>query len=349
VKEVKHVVNNSSSPEIKASISPFFETEWKPSDYRQLINQDYKTALKGRGYLVLNDFFKSETIDGLNRLKEEHTHEGANEIGMFMSAYSSDVRYRKDVHQRIGELIEPELSNIFTSFKPILYNFVIKQPRPEHSLKLHQDMALIDEQLSSPINMWICTMDTKLEHGPVHLVPKTQYLFPAYRSLYTELDIANINDTLLKYAVPICLKKGDLLIFDSRLIHGSLPNTSGKDRVAVVGHICPEDAQFTMVINSENGKEDDFELVRFEREDLFQAKEFESAKKSEFNGTTRSRIRLNRINVESPQLEHYFASVEVPENNPILESSAGTSGKNQETDSARKNSLRKLMYRVFKR
>jgi hypothetical protein len=297
--------------EIPAKVSPFFETNWAPAPYRQLKDNKHQIALQGRGYLVFKDFFNPETISQLNHLHSLHKHEGANDIGMFMSAYSSDVAYRKEIHRAIGGIIETELDKIFSQYKPILYNFVIKESRPSHSLDLHQDMALIDENKSSSINVWICTMDTGIENGPVHLVPKTQYIFPPFRSLYTEIDIADVQETFLKYALPVCLKQGDLLIFDSRLIHGSLPNTSGKDRVAVVGHICPDDAQFTMVINSP-GSNEDFDLVHFEREDLFQAKGFESSEKSEFDGANRTKIDLNRIPIKTKQLEAYFAVLQVP-------------------------------------
>jgi len=189
----KHVENG-----IDALISPFFKTDWKPAPYRQLIQEEHKQALHDSGYLVLKQFFSSHTVGKLNKLFGEHQHIGVNEIGMFMSAYSKDIVYRKEVHRRMGVIIEPELNSIFTAFKPVIYNFVIKESRPEHALPVHQDLALLDENLASPINIWTCMVDTDINNGPVCLRPKTQYFFPLHQSKNSD-------------AVPIVLETGDLL------------------------------------------------------------------------------------------------------------------------------------------
>lgn len=322
----------SADPDgVPAGICPFFSSDWKPSEYRQLTHDKHRAALHGLGYFIVKGFFSDGTITELDALYRKHDHVGVNDLGMFVSAYSPDIAYRKEIHKRIGEIIEPELNAIFSSFKPILYNFVIKESRPGKSLPLHQDLALIDENTASSINIWVTMMDSSMESGPVCLVPKTQYFFPPFRSHFTELDITAIDDHLKEYAIIPPLEKGDLLVFDSRLIHGSIPNTSGKNRVAAVGHICPDDAQFTMIVKSPGDNKNEFDVIEFEREDLFQAKGYETADKTDFHGNLKTRIISSHANVNESQIHDYFKGVGVPRTNILDAKPEGESHKKQQS------------------
>ncbi len=295
-----------------AEISPFHKTDWKPAPYRQLKSQVHQKALGEDGYFVVKNHFGESTLKRLHQLYNSTDHIGFNDIGMFMSAYSADIPYRKMVHERLGEILEPELDGIFTKYKPSVYNFVVKRSRPEHALPLHQDLALVNEHLSSSINIWVCMVDTSIECGPVAVIPKTQYFFPSYRSKYSDKVIEKFSDQLKQYSTPIALKAGDLLVFDSRLIHYSLPNKSGKDRVAAVCYIYPQDSQFVMLTQSEDCEPLEFDLLDIERESLFTNAAFENEDKTGISGNTQTRVEVEPFDLTAEQLSAYFNRVNVP-------------------------------------
>ncbi len=315
--KVNSIKPEQSIDDLPAGVCPFQKSDWKPAEYRQLKSEEHKRALREKGYFVVENFFDSGTITGLKDLYHSLEHVGVNELGMFVSAYSPDIEYRKTVHKKIGDLVESELNSIFESFKPILYNFVLKESRPGKTLPLHQDHAMLDEDTTSSINIWIPLMNVHPDSGTLCIVPKTQYFFPPFRSRFNELDISDVEEDLGQYRKEMHLNLGDLLVFDSRLIHGSLPNTSGKDRVAAMCHICPADAQFQMLSRSNDQPEDEFVVIEFEREDLFQAKGYESANKSEFPGTVTGKVTLGRTEIDSAQLHDYFKSVGMTRSVPV--------------------------------
>lgn len=297
-------------------VCPFMDGNWTPAPYRQVSEMEHREKLSTDGYFIIKGFFSESTIARLNELYRSWDHVGANDIGMFMSAYSQDIPYRKAMHHGIEEIVNEPLQKVFCNFKPMVYNFVIKQSRPEHELPMHQDLALVDERYSSPINIWISMMDVSTESGPVCVIPKTQYLFPPNRSKYSDEAVGNISDFLRPYAVEVPLEAGDLLVFDSRLIHFSLPNHSGKDRMAAVCYIYPDDAPFQMTVKAMDGDEDEFDILKFERDDLFTNAGFETVDKTGFKGNVIERVKLTQYEITEKQCTDYFQAVDVPIINP---------------------------------
>ncbi len=322
-----------------AGISPFFSTDWKPSPYRQVIADSHRTELEDKGYFVCEKLFSTETVEKLNNLYNKYQHQGMNNIGMFMSAYSKDIDYRKSVHEEIGNIVKAELDTLFQNYQPAVYNFVIKSSMPEHELPLHQDITLIDENKSSPINIWIALTDVNMENGPVCVVPKTQYFFPPYRSNFSDQNIENLSSDLKQYAVPVCLKAGDLLVFDSRLIHYSLPNISGKDRVGAVVYIFPDDVSFLFMSKSKTGDLKDFDLMELKREDFFINADFEKGEESGLSGKLLKKITVDPFTVSSEQLHKYFSSSGVirKQNNDDRE----------KTLKPKQSKLKKIIQRLF--
>lgn len=294
----------------RGQVSPFRRTGWFPKDYFQLLNAAHREKLKTDGYFVLEDFFSTNTIRDAWSIYNDFEHAGVNQIGMYMSAYSNDVHYRKQVHNRLWKLLEPELHKVFCEFKPLIFNFVVKHPRPKHSLPLHQDPAFIDEREYSSINIWACMMDV-VDNGAVCVIPKTQYVFPPCRTGLTEEAINECSEFLKRYAIPISMKAGDLLVFDSRLIHYSLPNMTDKERVAVVSYIYPEAAPLKMTVPAFDGDENECNVLELELEDLFQSDNFESADRNGLKGRVIDRIQVERVKVSEEQWENYFSSMAV--------------------------------------
>lgn len=309
---------------VNSVISPFLKTDWKPAPYRQLRLEQHCQALSTDGYFILRDFFSPTTVKRLNDLYNEQEHIGFNEIGMFLTAYSADIAYRKKIHQKMGEIIEPELGKVFQQFKPAVYNFVVKKSVPGVSLWMHQDLAITDENHASPINIWISMEEVSIESGPVSIVPKTQFFFPPHRSKITDDLIGKMSEQLNEYAVPITLGAGDLLVFDSRLIHCSLPNNSGKDRLGAMCHIYPEDAPFTMLVPS--NRQNEFRILELEREDLFKSEQFESADKTGFKGVAARTVQLQEMEITPAQLTDYFSRVGVQRKAPSTAEPSSQSG-----------------------
>jgi Phytanoyl-CoA dioxygenase (PhyH) len=74
------------------------------------------------------------------------------------------------------------------------------------------------------------------------MVPHSHKMFSPYRGISFPQQFDSISDTVRKYLVPIEMKAGDILLFDNRLVHNSLINSSGRDRIVIMSGIFPKEA-----------------------------------------------------------------------------------------------------------
>jgi hypothetical protein len=71
------------------------------------------------------------------------------------------------------------------------------------------------------------------ENGPVCVLPNSHCLGNIYRSVSIPWIFKKVKEEIKKNSVPVLLREGQVLIFDSALIHYSLPNLTSQTRIAV--------------------------------------------------------------------------------------------------------------------
>ncbi|MEM7105956.1 MAG: phytanoyl-CoA dioxygenase family protein [Bacteroidota bacterium] len=223
-------------------MSIYFDNPWKPAPYSVLQNEEIHQYLTEHGY-YLDKLSSTTIIEALSQLFSE-THSISDERGgMFYSVYSRNLDYRKKVHSEIGQILKPYLNSLFKNFKVIINSFVVKAPGPESEFYLHQDTTGLDEHKYSALNLWIPLIDVDASNGALALVPKSHQFFSPYRGISFPAPFDNIQSTVRQFLKPIPMQKGEVLIFDNRVLHNSFSNLSEQTRVAVVCGIFPEEAE----------------------------------------------------------------------------------------------------------
>ena len=237
---------------------------WKPAPFTVFKDENLQKEIEENGYAIV-DFID---IDKLSEIfsfySSEHQIESSNG-GMFYSVYSKDTAYRKRIHEKIENILSPNFSKYFKDYNNALNFFINKISGTNSSFSIHQDSSAIDEFKYSTLSIWIPLQDVNESNGALWLIEKTHKMFSPYRSDSFPPPFANIKDTLKDYFQPISLKKGQALFFDSRIIHTSGKNISGKDRIAVVSGILPKSTTFQL--SYQNSPDDPIEL--YEQEDDF--------------------------------------------------------------------------------
>ncbi len=97
----------------------------------------------------------------------------------------------------------------------------------------HQDCSIIDEYKGTTTYAWIPTVDMTSENGTFYAISGS-HLWAAWQrsSQYPSWPLIPYNDLLWKNMIPIQVNKGDILLFDSALIHASGNNTTNSIRLA---------------------------------------------------------------------------------------------------------------------
>lgn len=200
-----------------------------------------------KGYVII-DLLENEKIKSLinyfNAVKEE--------ISLAENHYySSGDHPQKDISKKIDlkikEYILPELDKYIHSFEALMAAYIVK-PGNENSNKyfdFHQDLTFVDENKYTSANLWIALQDTNEENGTLKVVEHTHTFkntirsapeFPCYYQGHEK--------KILSCQKSINLKAGQAIIFNHRIVHGSPPNKSKDDRIAVISMLKPKSAHW---------------------------------------------------------------------------------------------------------
>jgi hypothetical protein len=217
--------------------------DWSPIKHSVIKNEGLANRLHEKGYAVI-PFLNEAQLQAVKTLyHQEHTL-STKDGGMFYSLYSKNLDYRKRVHENLQAIFTPLLETHFTNYKNIVNTFITKISGPDSEFYVHQDTTALDEYKHSPLSVWIPLQNITPENGALGVIEKTHWLFSPYRGISFASPFQKINSTLRQYLKPLYLKAGEALVFDPRIIHHSMPNISGSDRLVALCGVFPKDAEF---------------------------------------------------------------------------------------------------------
>lgn len=224
---------------------------WQPVRHSVIKNSTLASTIHEKGYAVIPFLDEKALLLIKNLYASEHKLK--NEDGaMFYGLYSKDIAYRRRVHESIASIVKPFLDQQFTAYKNVVNTYITKISGPKSEFSVHQDTTALDEFKFSPLSVWIPLQDITPQNGALAVIEKTHWFFSPYRSISFPFPFARITNTLKKYLVPVYLKAGEALVFDPRIVHNSLPNTSGTDRVVALCGVFPEQAELITCFKEKN-------------------------------------------------------------------------------------------------
>ena len=167
--------------------------------------------------------------------------------GLYLSLVDEgDVARRKTVIEEVHALVSDGLLRAMHACRLHLGTYLIKPAGAPHTVP-HQDPAMTDVYNGDDLTLtaWMALRDVTLDTGALGIV-KASHMFsrraigtpiPAFRTISQGHEAM-----LFKYLSFIPLKAGEAVVFDTRCIHGALPNVTGDSRSAVAVRITPKDA-----------------------------------------------------------------------------------------------------------
>jgi phytanoyl-CoA hydroxylase len=140
---------------------------------------------------------------------------------------------RGDVVDMVAELISPDIDCF-------LSQFIFKNPGA-WGQPWHQDSFYFPFEPARPIvGVWLAVTQATLENGCLHVLPGS-HIEPVHEHVRDRRPGAlqgymEIVDHDMHRSVPVLMEAGDLLVFDSHLMHRSTDNVANVLRAAMVYH-----------------------------------------------------------------------------------------------------------------
>ncbi|GAB5538269.1 MAG: hypothetical protein Salg2KO_03720 [Salibacteraceae bacterium] len=245
---------------------------WQPVNPAVIIEADLRDEVQRNGYAII-DFATPDMVSALREVYGVHHQLQHKDGGMFYSVYSNNTHYRQQVHSAIGAIVNDRLNEIFQNYRNVLNGFVVKASGSKSGFMIHQDSTALDEFKFTALTVWIALQDTNENNGCMYVVPKSHHLSSPYRAITIQPPYKDIEQTVGEYLRPIRLKSGQALIFDQRIIHNSSVNQSGKDRLAIISGIFPENAEF-ITCYKDSSASDEIELHKHDENYLIEYPKF---------------------------------------------------------------------------
>lgn len=201
--------------------------------------------LEEKGYTVIN-LLNEDEVQNLFDLYMINSLSN-DSLGYYsFTNSSSDLSHRQLLIQEIKTIFEPKLIKLFPNYTMIASLFVSKKPGSSSSeMLLHQDPSVVDETYLKSFQIWCPLIDVDENNGCLQVINKSHVLTSKPRHQFAFNIFPYSKDILScmkhRYLTSAPMRAGQALIFyDRRLFHGSYPNLSDAERVAIVCILAPK-------------------------------------------------------------------------------------------------------------
>lgn len=184
------------------------------------------------GFIVL-PLLNAEEVDSFKEYYRQYDMQ-PDQGGFYATMHHPDSAQKVRVSQWITKRISRALERYVEGYRPLFGNFIVKDGMNMHEVGIHQDWTYVDETSYRSFNVWTSLCDTHSENGGMYVLPKSHQVQMPIRYTPFEGKIYETYRQEIKAAsIPVELKAGEAMIYDSALLH-----FSNKNRTASQRHAC---------------------------------------------------------------------------------------------------------------
>jgi len=207
-------------------------------------DESLNTIFMNQGYVVIRDFVSQSSCKTLNQWYEKNPPEHSS--GFHTSIHSTNVNHRRAVTQEVRKSFDEPLIELLSNYRPVFSSFTVKEPDSSSGFDIHLDWSMVDEQRFTSLTAWVPLIDITNDNGYLWVLPESHKFYPTIRggpglNLWCKVPPTQWQKQFqLK---KLKLRKGDALIYDHRLFHGSPPNNTQHRRLAINHTLIPLEAK----------------------------------------------------------------------------------------------------------
>jgi Phytanoyl-CoA dioxygenase (PhyH) len=162
--------------------------------------------------------------------RDAHLHHG----GFSATLLLEDFVARQRIDAAMTLILGPLVRRILVSYRAVYCGFAVKERvAGKGAMPYHQDITVSPPGGRPGIGFWIPLVDVGITNGCLVVVPGSHRLPESPRAPGSPFLAAGLEDELeTRFARPVPLPAGQVVVMDHRTIHASGPNHSGRVRPA---------------------------------------------------------------------------------------------------------------------
>ena len=212
-----------------------------PLIYPSFLNENDQRQFELEGYVIvcLHDALLPDHLETfISSLNPDFGQ------SFYYSLMAFPPKKNMEISDHIQQLLLPETQKMFKDYTLRNLSFIAKPGRINDEMYLHQDWSFTDMDHFATGTLWIPLCDTHYENGALFVLPGSHRLFKNYISgSIPTMRIPSGSFSPSSYQI-LNVKRGQAVIFNPAVFHGSCPNQMDKVRIAVTASIFPKKAPF---------------------------------------------------------------------------------------------------------
>lgn len=212
-----------------------------------LTDPELDGALRTDGYVVVQ-LLEQEELAEIQAAQLELR--GSDDSGLVIDFARTDREAMHRIHDLLAPMWDRHLPGLFDAHRPVVSTFVVKHPGCDSEMLLHNEPTFVDPDLGPCFNVWVplVDVDTALDNGVLELVPGSQRLPFGLSGFDTPVLFRPFEQYIRSFSVPLEVKAGQAVIYDTRMLHASRANRSDDVRPAIAAAVAPIGAQLIHVL-----------------------------------------------------------------------------------------------------
>lgn len=144
---------------------------------------------------------------------------------------------------------------IFVDHRIVNCSLLTKARGPGSVVPLHQDPNIVDERRLRSVTIWIPLEDVgrRAANGPLHVLVGSHLVGDDLRGIRITPSFTGDMERLWPRTRPVDMRAGDVIVMDSRLIHGTPPNETDSPRLTTAAVAVPAGAGLQVLVGAPNG------------------------------------------------------------------------------------------------
>lgn len=196
--------------------------------------------LENKGYLKIK-LFPEDTLNNLHLcIAEKMNH---RKINFYNLGMDKDIETKEYFYKIIYDALQPFIEETFTDYRICRIAVVIKGINGNSSCNIHTDDNYLDENRSTPLNIWTPLVSTNETNGGLNIIPKSHHYSSKIRGFGIPQYYHAYQNELMKYGVCLTTELGESIAYNPGILHFSRENNSGILRPAIVIGIAPKNTE----------------------------------------------------------------------------------------------------------
>lgn len=160
----------------------------------------------------------------------------------FVSSVHGTPEQARRIDLELKRLLSPSFEELLGDVEPFTTSLFVKPPHHGSPVQFHQDLTYTDERVERALLVWIPLHDVGYANGALSVVPGSHRWTTGIRGYGGPSPLHNLQQQVASLAEIVPLRRGEALLYDPALIHGSGPNTHGSERIAAIAAFAPRGA-----------------------------------------------------------------------------------------------------------